>query len=673
MNKRLLLLIILCMIPALACSLTSSDGDDNSDRPIIPTVPSGPGGGDLPNTATPTFSAFFPTATPSPQPSATATPFNDGGQPGGVPTFSRLSFSSSAGGSSTSVFPFGTTNVYVRWNYSNVPVGTLMTREWYRDGVLLVSRQENWSNFWGTDGRLTHINYNNNGQALAAGNYYVVIRLPAYGTTIDGSFSILGGAPPSFSDLTFSTRSDGPATTVFPYGSEEVYARWNFSNVPTGTVMRREWYRDGNLYIEREEPWAAEWGTSGRLTHIRTYNFTSGYGLEPGSYRVVIFLKDFPSVRVDNSFIIEGNVGPRLFNLRFSNNPNGSPQTQFAAGTQEVYAIFDYTNMPLRAQMRRVWRRNGQVFIDRTELWDFDKYGTSGTVRDVMLFDYSAGGLDSGSYDVEISIVGQPGVVVTGSFTIGSTDPSFSNLSFGTSQGSSPISVFPVGTTVVVARWDFANVPPGTPLNLQWVRNEQIYSSTSETWSHPGDGPHTATIQNAGGLPEGNWSFTAQLPQYPSATISGTFTIEAPVASPTLSNLGMSETPGGPIQTEFPSDVGNVYAQFDFANVPAGTTLQAALSSTDGRTNVTLTGEWSYVETGRVTDLWIGNPSGPLLPGDYSLIITLVEYGVQVSTRFTVGDSDIEPALIDYYVPPQLDPNAVEPIVPDGIWESATY
>src|SRR5690606_18260932 len=184
--------------------------------------------------------------------------------------------------------------------------------------------------------------------------------------------------PTSFSNLTFSTTSNGTATTTFPYGTQDVYARWDFSNVPAGAVMKREWYRNNVKYIEREEAWQTAWGSSGTLSHIHSYDTTTQAGLGAGTYRVVVYLRDFPTVRLEGTFVIEGNLGPKLSNLRFASSANGTPSTQFNAGTQEVFAIFDYSTIPLQAQVRRVWRLNGNVIADRTEVWDFNKYGTNG-------------------------------------------------------------------------------------------------------------------------------------------------------------------------------------------------------------------------------------------------------------------------------------------------------
>lgn len=675
MTKKLLLLLVLCLLPALACNLTSG-GDNQSPRSNVPTVPIIIGG-DREETPTPTLSVDV-TQTPTPTPTTASSSGSSGSGSTARPSFSNLSFSSSAAGANISAFPQGTKDVYIRWSYANVPSGTQMTREWYRDGVLVASNSETWSASWGATGRLTHIHLFDYTAGLASGNYYVVVKLPSHGVQIDGRFSIAAAAP-TFTNLSFSSTSAGNATQSFPYGTQEVYARWDFTNVPTGAVMRRVWYRNNQQIISREEAWSSTWGSNGRLTHTRTYNFDSGYGLEPGSYRVVISLRDFPNVAVEGTFVIEGNLGPQLSALRFNTTGNGASgvgSNTFPSGTQAVYAIFDYANIPLRAEIRRVWKYNGTVIIDVREAWDFNKYGTNGTITDVVLYDYTKG-LASGSYDVEFSIVGQAGVVVRGSFVIQQaqqTPPSFNTLSFGIAPDSAAQSSFPSGTTLLYARWNYAHIPANSSLKVTWSHNGVVVRTDSATWTLGSSGATSAGLQNPAGLASGNWSAQIELVGYDTAKLTGNFTIEAAV-QPTLGPIEMSATKGGTIVTTFPHTVGNLYAQFDFTNMPSGTPFQAKLTSADAGVNVTLTGTWSYVSNGRVTDLWIGNPTGPLAPGTYTLELSATAYNVKTTTQFVIqppSEGQFDPTSVSYYVPPQINPSAQPPITADGLWQSAS-
>jgi hypothetical protein len=106
----------------------------------------------------------------------------------------------------------------------------------------------------------------------------------------------------------------------------------------------------------------------------------------------------------------------RFTNLRFAATSTGPEQSQFPAGIQEVYAIWDYDGMTPNDAMERVWNRNGELDVERRENWDFLKYGFSGTVRDVVRYDRITG-LPSGQWRVEIYLNGE--LQVSGEFTIG--------------------------------------------------------------------------------------------------------------------------------------------------------------------------------------------------------------------------------------------------------------
>lgn len=416
MKQAVLMFLILLSLPILACNLASAEP---TALPLATAVPIG--GTNL--TPSPTSgSVVFVTATPFTNATAipSSTPFQSSTA---VPTFaasptmSGLSFDTTAAGAGGTTFANGTTEIFARWNYSNVPIGTTMRREWYRDGVLITSREEPWSANWGATGRLTHISLYDYAEGLDSGNYYVSVSLPSYNLTIDGNFTISAG-PPAFSNLTASLISDGEAMTVLPYGSQEVFVRFDFVNIPAGTMMQRQWYRNNVAIALRDEAWSANWGSNGRLTHISLYDFDSGYGLEPGNYKVIVSLRDQPTIKVETAFSIETNVAPNFTGLYFSDAPDGVAKTVFPSGTKRVYAIWNYEHIPIGAQMKRLWHRDTQEFVNRTVEWDFNVYGTAGKVEDVFIFD-DISGLTDGAYEVEISIVGQS-AKVTGTFKIGS-------------------------------------------------------------------------------------------------------------------------------------------------------------------------------------------------------------------------------------------------------------
>lgn len=101
-------------------------------------------------------------------------------------------------------------------------------------------------------------------------------------------------------------------------------------------------------------------------------------------------------------------TAPQFFNAKFKLDPN-TPlyQNIFPAKTKRIYAVWEYRNMRDGMMVRRDWYYNNTLWISREEPWDYSKYGPSGTMRDISVYDLDAG-LLSGSYRFELYIDAQP-------------------------------------------------------------------------------------------------------------------------------------------------------------------------------------------------------------------------------------------------------------------------
>jgi len=77
--------------------------------------------------------------------------------------------------------------------------------------------------------------------------------------------------------------------------------------------------------------------------------------------------------------------------------------SSFPAGTKQVFAVWNYQNMRAGLTVKREWFLDGQPWLTREEAWDFVKYGASGTIRDISIFDFDAG-LPSGVYQLRLYI-----------------------------------------------------------------------------------------------------------------------------------------------------------------------------------------------------------------------------------------------------------------------------
>ncbi|MCC7448456.1 MAG: hypothetical protein IT324_13630 [Anaerolineae bacterium] len=336
----------------------------------------------------------------------------------------------------------------------------------------------------------------------------------------------------SFTDLTFSATSDGPAMSYFPVGTTQVFARWNFQNVSPESRLRRQWFRDGVLFIQKEEAWT--WGVNGRLSSISIYDFTEG--LTPGNYHVVISLVPYaPAAQVIGDFVIAAypstvvppSSGSFFSDLTMSTSATGPAMTDFPAGTPVVSARWNFANIPVGAVVQRDWYLNGVIFRSVQEPWSA-YWGSSGRLTHIAIYDYERG-LASGFYQVNIFLRDMPAVRATASFRIGQTSqsPVFSNLTFSATPNGPATAIFPRGTKVIYARWDFNKVGPENRMVRRWYRNGALWLEREEAWMY---GP-SGTVQNISiydydnGLLPGDYYVEIGLKGMPE-TLRGYFRIE---------------------------------------------------------------------------------------------------------------------------------------------------
>lgn len=88
--------------------------------------------------------------------------------------------------------------------------------------------------------------------------------------------------------------------------------------------------------------------------------------------------------------------------LYFAGGPAGQAAETFPAGTEIVYAVWDYTEMTPEDRIRRIWIRDNLIWITREETWDWEKYGASGTIRDLSIFDFEGSGLQPAEYRLQL-------------------------------------------------------------------------------------------------------------------------------------------------------------------------------------------------------------------------------------------------------------------------------
>ena len=83
----------------------------------------------------------------------------------------------------------------------------------------------------------------------------------------------------------------------------------------------------------------------------------------------------------------------------------GWPQPYTPIVTDELYAVWNYTGMSATDRLERLWYLNGDLWLERSETWDMNKYGANGRVEDVYVYDYEPA-LAPGHYRVVLKVNG---------------------------------------------------------------------------------------------------------------------------------------------------------------------------------------------------------------------------------------------------------------------------
>lgn len=96
---------------------------------------------------------------------------------------------------------------------------------------------------------------------------------------------------PQFSNLTLLPKgiSDNPDPLQpnVPFTTVELYAVWDYSGMTATDQVERLWYFNGDLWLERSEPWdMAKYGANGRVEDIYIYDYEPN--LRSGDYRLVL-------------------------------------------------------------------------------------------------------------------------------------------------------------------------------------------------------------------------------------------------------------------------------------------------------------------------------------------------------------------------------------------------
>jgi hypothetical protein len=94
-----------------------------------------------------------------------------------------------------------------------------------------------------------------------------------------------------FIGLRFASSSDGEAQTNFSLETQEVYALWEYEGMEASDSVKRMWYLNEQLYVEKSEAWdMATYGPSGTVRDVFLYDYIDG--IDAGQWRIEIYLND---------------------------------------------------------------------------------------------------------------------------------------------------------------------------------------------------------------------------------------------------------------------------------------------------------------------------------------------------------------------------------------------
>ncbi len=189
------------------------------------------------------------------------------------------------------------------------------------------------------------------------------------------------------------------------------------------------------------------------------------------------------------------------------------PTDEFPPGTVEVWAFFTYDNMQDGMAWGRLWRSEGEIWLDiRQDTWED---GESGWAAYGVTEDDPSSPL-SGTYSLTIYLNDQ--IVREDTFyvnlTPAQTSPTLS--AFGAIQFAAGITnevvpygvaeAFEYGVTEVYAVFPFFNMQDGQSFRREWLKDGEIYAERDMAWEEGSIGMDYARLLDEDGLPPGEYT-----------------------------------------------------------------------------------------------------------------------------------------------------------------------
>jgi hypothetical protein len=330
----------------------------------------------------------------------------------GRPQFRYLGFAPSVNeaGMPTTIIgalPAGADRLYLFFDYANMTPETVVELRVNTNGVPNPNFSLSPVRWSGGERGLWYVG--SSGQPFPNGTYDFTLFINSIAE--DTARLVIGSTPedtPQFGDIVFGLLDlQGNVTGtgyVLPTGTT-ASARFLFRNMRPGLPWAAIWYYNGQE-VQRtadDTVWLESDGANG----TKTISVQDPQGLPPGSYRLELYIEG--RLALVSDFTLAGaQVGSfaRIFSgTRFTIASSldearaSTPVSLFSAGTESVYALFDWEQIAPGTLWRIDWLVDGQVFYSQTRPWSSPP---SGTGFGMQLS--SPGGIPDGTYRVELFI-----------------------------------------------------------------------------------------------------------------------------------------------------------------------------------------------------------------------------------------------------------------------------
>jgi serine protease Do len=301
--------------------------------------------------------------------------------------------------------PSGARSLYLFFDYESVSRGTTLEMKVYVDGQEAPEFGLPAAPWTGGEQGTWWIGWSD--ADFADGTYRLELLLN--GTKgAEAQIEIGGGGlkGPSFSNIELRSGAtldgeESEPTVLFSAATNEIVAAFQYANMTPGTEWTRSWLLDGQVGLTKSEAWTASSDGSTSLS------LTSQDGLQPGAYRLNLFIEDRLAATTD-FWVTDGPEGGASFEpivfaegVDQQGNPVGEARG-FGVPLEELHAFSTYAGMEDGVDAGINWYVDGQQIIDSPFRW---AGGETGLWHDYI---YSKGGLlPDGEYRVELYVEGQ--------------------------------------------------------------------------------------------------------------------------------------------------------------------------------------------------------------------------------------------------------------------------